>query len=74
MGVCEKMARKGFISLMIMMLVIQGGLTGWTGLESAYAADDLTTNGINATTPTLNATQADGTVPLMIEFIKPVKK
>ncbi|GAB1157999.1 hypothetical protein YWY31_40240 [Paenibacillus illinoisensis] len=70
----KKMARKGFISLMIMMLVIQGGLTGWTGLESAYAADDLTINGINATTPTLNATQADGTVPLMMEFIKPVKK
>ncbi|MCM3134929.1 Ig-like domain-containing protein [Paenibacillus polysaccharolyticus] len=67
-------ARKGWIALLVVMLVTQGLLPGWTGGNTAYAADDLTSKGISATIPLLNATQADGTQPLKIEFTNPVKK
>jgi len=70
----KKMARKGLVSLMVVMLVAQGWLTGWVGMESAYAADELAGKGISATIPLLNATQVDGSVPLKIEFNNPVKK
>ncbi|MDN4603719.1 SwmB domain-containing protein [Paenibacillus sp. F6_3S_P_1C] len=70
----NKWARKGLVSLMIVMLVAQGWLTGWVGGSIAFAADDLTGKGIRATTPALNEQQASGSAPLTIEFIKPVKK
>ncbi|WP_339833102.1 SwmB domain-containing protein [Paenibacillus sp. FSL R7-0272] len=67
-------ARKGWITLLIVMLMTQGLLGGWTGGNTAYAADDLAAKGISATLPLLNATQADGTQPLKIEFTNPVRK
>ncbi|MCL6662103.1 SwmB domain-containing protein [Paenibacillus amylolyticus] len=70
----KKMARKGLASLMILMLVTQGILAGWVGVESAYAADELKEKGINTTSPAVNEQQASGSAPLTIDFIKPVKK
>ena len=66
--------RKGWIALLVVMLVTQGLLPEWTGGNTAYAADDLTSKGISATIPLLNATQVDGTQPLKIEFNNPVRK
>nr|WP_145404413.1 SwmB domain-containing protein [Paenibacillus xylanexedens] len=70
----NKWARKGWIALLVVILMTQGLLIGWNGGNTAYAADELLGKGINATSPAVNAQQADGTKPLTIDFIKPVRK
>ncbi|MDR6726520.1 putative repeat protein (TIGR02059 family) [Paenibacillus amylolyticus] len=71
----NKIARKGLLGILIVMLTAQGWLTGWSGVELAtYAAGELTNKGIVNTVPGVNAKNVDGSTPLVIEFARPVQK
>ncbi|WP_458124311.1 S-layer homology domain-containing protein [Paenibacillus sp. Z3-2] len=71
----KRIARKGILGLLIVMLTAQGWLTGWSGVEQgAYAAHALSANGITNTVPAVKGTNVDSTVPFVIDFDKPVQK
>ncbi|APO42624.1 hypothetical protein BS614_00070 [Paenibacillus xylanexedens] len=71
----KRIARKGILGLLIVMLTAQGWLTGWSGVErEAYAAHALSANGITNTVPAVKGTNVDSSVPFVIDFDKPVQK
>ncbi|KQY92067.1 hypothetical protein ASD24_22430 [Paenibacillus sp. Root52] len=71
----NRIARKGLLGILIVMLTAQGWLMGWSGVEQAtYAAGELTNKGIVNTVPGVNAKNVDGSTPLVIEFARPVQK
>ncbi|OMF66591.1 SwmB domain-containing protein [Paenibacillus sp. FSL R5-0766] len=71
----KRIARKGMLGILIVMLTAQGWLTGWSGVEQgAYAANELSANGITNTVPAVNGKNVDGSLPLRIEFARPVSK
>lgn len=71
----KKIAKKGILGLLIVMLTAQGWLTGWSGVEQgAYAANELIANGIINTIPAVKGEHIDASAPLVIEFAKPVQK
>ncbi|WJM07873.1 SwmB domain-containing protein [Paenibacillus sp. PK1-4R] len=71
----KRIARKGILGLLIVMLIAQGWLTGWRGMDQrAYAGGELTANGIVNTVPAVNGKNVDGSSPLRIEFARPVSK
>ncbi|MEK4076485.1 SwmB domain-containing protein [Paenibacillus sp. FSL M7-0656] len=71
----KRIARKGMLGILIVMLTAQGWLTGWSGVEQgAYAAHALSANGITNTVPAVKGTNIDSSVPFVIDFDKPVQK
>jgi len=71
----KRIAKKGILGLLIVMLTAQGWLTGWSGVEQgAYAANELIANGIINTIPAVKGEHIDASAPLVIEFAKPVQK
>ncbi|WP_339179865.1 SwmB domain-containing protein [Paenibacillus sp. FSL R5-0701] len=71
----KRIARKGMLGILIVMLTAQGWLTGWSGVEQeAYAAHALSANGITNTVPAVKGTNVDSSVPFVIDFDKPVQK
>lgn len=71
----KRIAKKGILGLLIVMLTAQGWLTGWSGVErGAYAANELIANGIINTIPAVKGEHIDASAPLVIEFAKPVQK
>lgn len=71
----KRIARKGMLGILIVMLTAQGWLTGWSGVEQgAYAAHVLSANGITNTVPAVKGTNVDSSIPFVIDFDKPVQK
>lgn len=71
----RKIAQKSMLGLLIVLLTAQGWLTGWSGAEiRTYAASELLAMGIKDTVPAVKAANVDTSAPLIIDFVKPVKK
>ncbi|RPK25854.1 S-layer homology domain-containing protein [Paenibacillus xylanexedens] len=71
----NRIAKKGMLGILIVMLTAQGWLTGWSGVkQEVYAAHALSANGITNTVPAVKGTNVDSTVPFVIDFDKPVQK
>lgn len=63
------------LGLLIVLLTAQGWLTGWNGAEArTYASSELLAMGIKDTVPAVKAANVDTSAPLIIDFVKPVKK